>query len=299
LIHVNNLDLHSQLENLSKVLDNELPIPATINKARQLLRDAQKNVRKVTSKAAELRITFLKEQAQDLEGNDDEKAALIRKRIVKAEEIKMMYMELRCYLNPQGRSNLIHVMVPDDNLPPKEAKLWHSVYDPVVLEALIIERNKKHFAQAHGTPFTKDILVMIPFSGTGPIVDSILDSTLKVDDPIVQLVLDNLKKLEGLIKIKATITPDEVKGKFDNWKETTSTSPLTKRCLGHYQCLTRLVDLEEDKEKPNPAIARAKKILKAHFLIIATAVKFGILLTRWQNVVNSMIEKEPGNPKIH
>jgi hypothetical protein len=28
-------------------------------------------------------------------------------------------------------------------------------------------------------------------------------------------------------------------------------------------------------------------------------VKFRISLTRWQNVVNSMIEKEPGDPKIH
>jgi hypothetical protein len=74
---------------------------------------------------------------------------------------------------------------------------------------------------------------------------------------------------------------------------------MTQRHLGHYQSLTRLIKLEEDDDKPNPAIARAKKILQAHFLIISTAVKFGISLTRWQNVVNSMIEKEPGNPKIH
>jgi hypothetical protein len=59
------------------------------------------------------------------------------------------------------------------------------------------------------------------------------------------------------------------------------------------------VKLEEDADQPNPAIARAKKILHAHFLIISTAIKFGISLTRWQNVVNSMIEKEPGNPNIH
>jgi hypothetical protein len=195
---------------------------------------------------------------------------LIQKRIVKTEEIKTMYMKLRRYLNPQGCSSLNHAMIPDDDLPPKEARLWRSVYDPVVLEALIIARNKKHFAQAHGTPFTKDILGMIPFSGTGLIADSILDGTLHVDDPIVQLVLDNLKKPEGLIEIPATITPDKVKEKFDNWKERRSMLPLTKRHLGHYQCLTRLVESEEDKDKPNPAIARAKKILKAHFLIIAT-----------------------------
>jgi hypothetical protein len=73
-------------------------------------------------------------------------------------------------------------------------------------------------------------------------------------------------------QISPKVTLDEVTGKFKNWKETTSTSPITKRHLGHYQCLTRLIDLEkEDEEEPNAAIERAKKILKAHFLIILTA----------------------------
>jgi hypothetical protein len=60
-----------------------------------------------------------------------------------------------------------------------------------------------------------------------------------------------------------------------------------------------LVDLKKEDDEPDEAIECAKKILKAHFLIILTAVKFGISLTRWQNVVNSMIKKEPGNLKIH
>jgi hypothetical protein len=218
---------------------------------------------------------------------------------MKAKAIKKMYVKLRRYLNPQRRSSLNHVMVPDDNLPPKLAQLWRSVYDPVVLEALIIARNKKHFAQAAGTAFTKDLLGMIPFSGTGVIVDSILAATMHVDDPIVQLVLDNLKWPDGLQPIPASVTLEDVKGKFENWKESTSTSPITKRHLGHYQCLTHLVDMESDEDEPDVEIERAKKILKAHFLIIMTAVKFGISLTRWQNVVNSMIEKEPGNRKIH
>jgi excinuclease UvrABC nuclease subunit len=77
------------------------------------------------------------------------------------------------------------------------------------------------------------------------------------------------------------------------------TWPMTKHHLGHYQCLTRLIVLEKEDNNPDAAIKHAKKILKAHFLIILTAVKFGISLTQWQNVVNSMIEKEPGNPKTH
>jgi hypothetical protein len=45
---------------------------------------------------------YPEEQAQSLGAVDDEKAALIRKRIIKAEAIKTMYMKLRQYLKPQG-----------------------------------------------------------------------------------------------------------------------------------------------------------------------------------------------------
>jgi hypothetical protein len=64
----------------------------------------------MTKKAAKLRVSYyLKEQAQHLEAADNKKAALIRKQIVKAEEIKKMYMQLCQYLNPQGRSSLNHL----------------------------------------------------------------------------------------------------------------------------------------------------------------------------------------------
>jgi hypothetical protein len=118
---VNKLDLRSQLASLAEVLDDELPAPSNIEEAKQLLRAAQNHVRETTKKAAALRTTHLEEMAQTLDGQDDETAARIRKRIKKAEDIKTMYMKLRRYLNPQGRSSLNHVMVPDDNLDPKVA----------------------------------------------------------------------------------------------------------------------------------------------------------------------------------
>jgi hypothetical protein len=49
-----------------------------------------------------------------------------------------------------------HVKAPNDNLPSKLEQLWRSVYDPlVILEALILENTRKHFAQAKATPFTR------------------------------------------------------------------------------------------------------------------------------------------------
>jgi hypothetical protein len=73
-------------------------------------------------------------------------------------------------------------------------------------------------------------------------------------------------------EIPASITMEEVKGKFENWKETTSTSPITKRHLGHYQSLTRLIHTE-DEDKGDDSVIRAKKILNAHFLLGAYSFK--------------------------
>jgi hypothetical protein len=75
------------------------------------------------------------------------------------------------------------------------------VYDPVIFKALLIKYNWKHFTQAKDTPSMNEILGMIPFSGgMGPVAESVLDGTITVDNPVVQLVLDNLKCTEGLKK---------------------------------------------------------------------------------------------------
>jgi hypothetical protein len=56
---------------------------------------------------------------------------------------------------------------------------------------------------------------------------------------------------------------------------------------------------EKTGEEPDESITQAKAIFLAHVSILKHTVKHGRSLKRWQNVVNSMIEKEPGNPKIH
>jgi hypothetical protein len=54
LMMINNLDLHTQLMNLTHTLDEAMPAPPAIDEARQLLRNAQKLVRETTKRAAEL-----------------------------------------------------------------------------------------------------------------------------------------------------------------------------------------------------------------------------------------------------
>ena len=59
------------------------------------------------------------------------------------------------------------------------------------------------------------------------------------------------------------------------------------------------MDTEHEATKTTPTLLQAKRILKAHYQILHYATRRGISMRRWRKVVNSMIEKEPGNPRIH
>jgi hypothetical protein len=292
-------DLRRQLHSITAELTVPLPAPRNQEEAQTLLRAAQQNVRTLNKKASELRISYLEEQAQLLDANNDVKAAEIRRRILKAEELTRMFKKLRSYLRPNLHSSLSHVLVPSDGKPPKQAKTWKRVSEPAVVEATILSRNETHFGQGHGTPFTEGQLGTIPFNGTGSLADSILAGNATTPNPVTQLVLDALKKPDGVPDIPNNITLEEFVSKFNNWKETTSTSPITKRHLGHYKSLIRIIDGEKADTPPDPIILRAKRILQAHYQLLRYATSHGVSLRRWRKVVTSMIEKEPGNPRIH
>jgi hypothetical protein len=57
---------------------------------------------------------------------------------------------------------------------------------------------------------------------------------------------------------------------------------------------TEKADLE-----PEETIERAKRVLRAHHSLLQYATKHGVSHNRWRKVVNSMIEKDPGDPRIH
>jgi exonuclease III len=295
----NRLDLAKQLDSLAEVLDEELPAPENVEQAQQLLRAAQKHVRKVNKQASDLRTTHLEDQISQLKDDDEGKAALIRERIIKAEAVKTMYKKLRSYLKPTEHNRICHIQVPGDGLPPKQSKQWTDIHEPVEIEEKLLERNEIHFGQADG-PFTTGNLGTIPLDGSGRLAENIIrgNPTAMIDE-VTQTFLEALQRPATTAPIPNDITTDEVIGKFKNWKESTSTSPFTKRHLGHYHCLLRLMGQEQPDKEPDEAIAQAKTIFHAQYSILSHAVKHGRSIKRWQKVANSMIEKEPGNPKIH
>ena len=84
--------------------------------------------------------------------------------------------------------------------------------------------------------------------------------------------------------------------KYKFWPENTSTSP-SGRHLGHYRSL--LPNLPVHSEATEELDAKRQDLVNMHHAVTDYALTHGYSYCRWKKVVNVMLEKEPGNPKIH
>jgi hypothetical protein len=198
-------------------------------------------------------------------------------------------------VRPHSSSGLQTVLFLLDHPDPKQA----------TVVKVIQERNHKHFRQAAGTPFTTGKLCSIPFECSGPLADAVLDGSYHSDNPIVQLLLDELVRPAG----NAMIPPDDlvsaVTDKFKNWDETTSVSPFSKRYLSQYISLIRIIR-EPSKTQAPPAklplaaqalASTAKELLALHVRLLELAIQHKHSYTRWQQVANRMLKKTSAFPK--
>ena len=81
--------------------------------------------------------------------------------------------------------------------------------------------------------------------------------------------------------ISTHISTDDVQKGFGKWKESTSTSP-SGRHLGHYK-----------------AIIQHPILLECLTKFLSIAISRGLSISRWQNAINIMLEKDPGRPTIN
>jgi hypothetical protein len=100
--------------------------------------------------------------------------------------------------------------------------------------------------------------------------------------------------------MSAEINLEEFKSAYKSWRVGTSTSP-SGRHLSHQHVLFQPHGIDPDDD-----LVRYEKAEKARLEswemqhgVVAYALKHGYRFDRWKQVVNAMIEKEPGNPQLH
>lgn len=185
-------------------------------------------------------------------------------------------------------------------LDPKQATKWKTVDLPDEIVYYLLLQNRLHFGQAHGTPFTLPLFTnRLEWKASTETAELILtgDYTNSELSDIQLLLLQHCQN-QHLDALPMLVTEAEFVSKFKIWNERTSTSPSGLH-LGHYKALVSWNDADLDTEEGKLIEQQRKELIKAHVAMINYLLLQSHSYSRWKNVVNVMIKKEPGNSKIH
>ncbi len=218
------------------------------------------------------------------------------KRLIRLERKRYLYRIIGNTLNDSSFNSggLTRIDIPapaDPNVctDPKTWKgPWRSVTDPEEIATHICAINTKQYHQAFHTPFGSGYLAdTIGFNLEKPGAKAIIDSTFTID-PTVSLLPETKRILAFLTNKKSPppsfpsgITPAEFRSTYKLVKERTSSS-VSGRHVGHYKAAT-----QDDI------------ISQVHATMMSLPFTIGFSPVRWRKVVDVMLEKEPGNPKLH
>ena len=224
-----------------------------------------------------------------------------------------VFKKLKAMRKSGDTAGLTRIEIPlDPGVDPRQSTNWQLIDIPSEVLHHLQERNRRHFGQAYGTPFTVSPLAEdLGFRGDTTSAAEILDGRYSPSaalQPAVKLLIQHLARAvdSGPQVDMAAISLDEFKGKLKVWRETTSTSPSGQH-LGHYKALVTKHehsyvtndDTPEDIALRDELDAIQHRLLRLRLQLLNYALSRGYSYTRWQTIANTHILKEPGNIKIH
>ena len=210
-----------------------------------MLREAKGEVKGIVQESYQRRDRERRNRIETLEASTGKADANEAKRLrclQKGEALRNLFEKLRRLRLTAAKTGVTRLEIPvqqgDDRL---QGEVWQQIDIPSEILHHLRERNKHHFGQAHGTPFTVPPLSEdLGFTGQQPAAEAILKGEYSYNDPDdnVSLLLQHLKQTERIaaMPISPTITEDDFRGKLQAWRETTTTSPSGLH-LGHYKAL--------------------------------------------------------------
>jgi hypothetical protein len=277
----------------------DIPTPTdrpSIETIKRSLHQAKKDQKKSIQNADSLRLLHLQDLATLAANNEKETHCQALKRIIRSEASKSLFQRLKFIMKPFNPHGLNHILLNKNTELPDRP-----VFDEAAMEHRIQEWNRIHFGQAYRSPFATPFLrnLLGPY-GTNEHSQHILDgrSSITKDDVSAATfsIIQKLQRVACPNSINFTITAQELKAAYKNWRESTSTSPSGLH-LGHEKAiLTKVEKTTLTAMNVTPLDDRIFGI-KAAFLNLS--VQNRIVYPRWKVVHNTMIEKIPGRPHLN
>jgi hypothetical protein len=222
--------------------------------------------------------------------------------IQQAQERQQNFRRLRSIIKPTQSGGLSYIIVPKDFSPdqypydPDNVREWEQVHDANNLQEYIQQRNITHFGQAHGTPFTISPLAeQINWSATNKAAEELIHGMVPLellsDNIYTNKVLEYIAKRDQLLTINTYMTREQVSTGLKKWREDTSTSPSG--------CHLGLRRIPAFSSPINEIEARRGRIQQIQADIINIPIGMGFSPSRWQTIVNAMLEKIAVKPLLH
>lgn len=273
-------------------LQQDMEIPDETESIKEELKKAVSSYKDIEKRSKEIRLEFLEERAEfeSMQGNITKAAAITK--ILNGEAAKKYFANLRRIMKrSRHQGGLTMIKIPNPNPELGNDQEYIEITDPNEIEKYLLERNRNHYAQASGTPFTGELGTLIGTSGTSWYADTILDGSVELENlsTPIQAIFKRLKS-QHLDPVSTSINNEDLEIAFNRWREQTATSP-SGRHLGHYKSL--LVKLEDGTDE------MARTIFNLHRMMINIAQMRRKPFQRWKKEVEIMLEKDVGDPKIN
>ena len=282
-----------------------IEVPEDLREIQGALRQARRDRRAVVLKGVQAKQNFHSEKIKALQmanpSKEPDKVEKTYRNVLASKELFRRVPSAR----PFNNNGISMIKVPVDPLAdPKAADtVFQSIVEPNEVEQRILQRNRVHFSQAKDTPLAhQNITDLIGFSGTSSIADQLLRGTIDVSnitaDKFGRSILTHCRRTNPALS--PDISLEEFQSAYKKWHVGTSTSP-SGRHLSHQHALFQPHGIDEAEDPITHAIAETSRSdnWQVQHGVVAYAVRYGYVFQRWKQVVNAMIEKEPGNPQLH
>lgn len=303
-----------QAQEEAEINPTQLPTTLYITDVVKHLREARTTLSDYQKRHLELRMNHIQELAEarvltrspSLESPKETGKLAKRtekevRRILYKERKRQLFKKLGFLLFPDRyNGGLSGIDIPKDTVlepfpvgpdPQTWQQSWTSITDPEAITKHISAANARQYHQAHDTPFGKEPLKSyFGYRGDTKGAEQLIEGQLPDPEIMQQLMpetqsilhyLARFPKQEQKVPTSPTIMVDHFQRLYARMDERTSSSP-SGRHLGHYK-----------------VAAKSDWLSELHAAMMSIPYKVGISPQRWQQIVDVMLEKKPGERKIH